>query len=46
MSPQRLSFISIKDINGITAIDMAEQAGQKEVAALLRSEKGRMNFFE
>jgi len=46
MSPQRLSFINVKDIRGRTAIDMAEQAGQKEVVSLLRSEKGRMEFFE
>ncbi len=46
MSPQRLNLISIKDVNGLTAIDMAEQAGHKEIANLLRSEKGRMEFFE
>ena len=46
MSLQRLSLIKIKDVNGQTAIDMAEQAGHKEVASLLSSEKGRMEFFE
>ncbi len=46
MSLQRLNLISIKDVNGLTAIDMAEQAGHKEIANLLRSEKGRMEFFE
>ena len=46
MSPQRLSLISIKDKNGLTAADFAEQAGHMEVASLLRSEKGRMEFFE
>ena len=46
MSPQRLSLISIKDCNGLTAADMAEQAGHKEIASLLRGEQGRMEFFE
>ena len=46
MSPQRLSLISIKDKDGLTAADMAEQAGHKEIASLLRSEKGRMEFLE
>ena len=46
MSPQRLSFITIKDVNGLTAIDMAEQAGHKEIVSLLRGEQGRMEFFE
>ncbi len=43
---QRLSLITIKDINEHTAADMAEQAGHTEIASLLRSEQGRMEFFE
>ena len=46
MSPQRLALINRKDMKGLTAIDIAEEAGNSEIAALLRSEKGRMEFFE
>jgi 2'-5' RNA ligase len=46
MSPQRLSLISKKDASGLTAADVAEQAGHDEIASLLRSEQGRMEFFE
>ena len=46
MSPQRLALINRKDKKGLTAIDIAEEAGNSEIAALLRSEKGRMEFFE
>ena len=46
MNLQRLSLINIKDVNGQTAIDMAEQAGHQEIVNLLRSEKGRMEFLE
>jgi len=46
LSPQRLSLITIKDLNGLTAADVAEQAGHKEIASLLRGEQGRMEFFE
>ena len=44
--PQRLSLIEIKDSSGLTAIDVAEQAGHKEIAELLRGEQMRMEFFE
>jgi len=46
MCPQRLSLIEIKDASGLTAADVAEQNGHKEVADLLRSEQMRMEFFE
>ena len=46
LSLQRLSLILIKDVNGLTAADAAEQAGHEEIASLLRSEQGRMEFFE
>ena len=44
--PQRLSLIEIKDSSGLTASDVAEQAGHKGIADLLRSEQMRMEFFE
>ena len=44
--PQRLSLIEVKDSSGLTAADVAEQAGHKEIADLLRSEQMRMEFFE
>ena len=43
---QRLSLIEIKDLSGLTASDVAEQAGHTEIAALLRGEQMRMEFFE
>ena len=43
---QRLSFIEIKDSSGLTAADLAEQKGHKEIADLLRGEEMRMSFFE
>jgi len=43
---QRLSLIEIKDSSGLTASDVAEQAGHKEIADLLRGEQMRMAFFE
>jgi len=46
LSLQRLSLLVIKDLNGLTAADVAEQAGHKEIASLLRGEQGRMEFFE
>jgi len=46
LSIQRLSLITIKDKNGLTASDIAEKAGYKEIAKLLRKEQGRMEFFE
>lgn len=44
--PQRLSLIEIRDSSGLTASDVAEQAGHKEIADLLRGEQMRMEFFE
>ena len=43
---QRLSLIAIRDASGLTASDVAEQAGHTEIAGLLRGEQGRMEFFE
>ena len=43
---QRLSLIEIRDSSGLTASDVAEQAGHKGIADLLRGEQGRMEFFE
>ena len=43
---QRLSLIEIRDSSGLSASDVAEQAGHKEIAGLLRGEQGRMEFFE
>lgn len=43
---QRLSLIGKKDSQGLTAGDVAEQAGHEEIADLLRSEQMRMEFFE
>jgi hypothetical protein len=44
--PQRLGLISIKDASGLTASDVAEQAGHKEIADLLRGEQMRMEYYE
>jgi ankyrin repeat protein len=46
MSCQRLALINQKDLEGLTAIDLAERAGNSEISALLQSEKMRMEFFE
>ena len=46
LSCQRLSLIAIRDSSGLTASDVAEQAGHKEIADLLSGEQGRMEFFE
>ena len=43
---QRLSLIEIRDSSGLTASDVAEQAGRKGIADLLRGEQMRMEFFE
>ncbi len=43
---QRLSLIETRDSSGLTASDVAEQAGHKGIADLLRREQGRMEFFE
>jgi ankyrin repeat protein len=43
---QRLSLIEIRDSSGLTASDVAEHAGHKGIADLLRGEQMRMEFFE
>ena len=46
LSPTRLSLITAQDHSGLTAADVAEQNGHKEIARLLRVERGRMEYFE
>ncbi|MEN8223346.1 MAG: hypothetical protein ABFR36_08825 [Acidobacteriota bacterium] len=46
LSMARLSLITIRDNSGLIAADVAEQNGHKEIGQLLRSEQGRMEFFE
>jgi ankyrin repeat protein len=46
LSCQRLALIKIRDSSGLTASDVAEQAGHTEIADLLRGEQMRMEFFE
>lgn len=46
LSLARLSVITTKDHSGLTAADVAEQNGHEEIARLLRSEQGRMEYFE
>ena len=46
VSCQRLALIDQKDLEGLTAIDVAEKAGNREIVNLLRCEKMRMEFFE
>lgn len=46
ISCQRLALINRKDREGLTAIDVAEQAGNSDIVGLLRSEKIRMEFYE
>ena len=46
LSCQRLSLFEIRDSSGLTASDVAEHAGHKEIADLLRGEQMRMEFFE
>ncbi len=46
LSPQRLSLITIRDSAGLTAAEVAEQAGNQEIADLLRGEQARMEYFE
>ena len=46
LAPPRLSLIATKDVTGLTAADVAEQNGHEGIARLLRSEQGRMEFFE
>jgi hypothetical protein len=44
--PQRQALLEIKDNDGLTAADAAERHGHDAIAALLRGELGRMDFFE
>ena len=44
--PPRLALIEKTDHSGLTAADIAEQKGHEEIARLLRSEQGRMEYFE
>ena len=46
ISPQRLSLITIRDSAGLTAAEVAEHAGNKDIADLLRSEQMRMEYYE
>jgi len=43
---QRLALINQKDLEGLTAFDVAEKAGNSEITGLLQSEKMIMEFFE
>jgi len=45
LMPQRLALLEIEDASGLTAADVAEQAGHKEIAELLRSEQVRMEYY-
>ena len=46
VSCQRLALINHKDLDGLTAIDVAEKSGNDKIAELLRGEKMRMEYFE
>ena len=46
LGPPRLKLITTQDHAGLTAADVAEQNGHKEIARLLRVEQGRMEYFE
>jgi len=46
LSLPRLKLITTKDHTGLTAADVAEKNGHKEIANLLRAEQGRMEYFE
>ena len=46
LSPTRLKLITTEDHSGLTAADVAEQNGHKEIARLLRVEQGRMEYYE
>ena len=45
-APPRLALIAIEDNDGLTAADVAERAGYRAIADLLRGEQLRMEFFE
>lgn len=44
LSPTRLKLIATEDHAGLTAAEVAEQHGHKEIARLLRSEQIRMEY--
>lgn len=46
LGPPRLNLITTKDHSGLTAADVAEQNGHKEIADLLRKEQVRMEYYE
>ena len=46
LSPQRLALICRRDRQGLTAIDVARNAGHQEIADLLAHERTRMEYFE
>ena len=46
LSPTRLKLITTKDHSGLTAADVAEQNGHKEIAHLLRKQQARMEYYE
>ena len=46
ISCQRYALIRIKDDEGYMAADIASQNGHVEIENLLRSELGRMEYFE
>ena len=46
VSCQRYALIRIKDKEGYTAADIASKNGHIEIEKLLRSELGRMEYFE
>jgi len=45
LSPMRLALITWKDHAGLTAAEVAEQNGHREIVRLLHSEQGRMEYF-
>ena len=46
LSPQRLSLIKHKDKDGLTASDVAENAGHQDIADFLNHEEVRMEYYE
>lgn len=44
--PQRLTLLTIRDNDGLTAADVAERNNHQEIVNLLRGEIGRMEMFE
>ena len=46
ISCQRYALIRIKDNEGYTVADIASQNGHVEIEKLLKSELGRMEYFE